>query len=208
MSVLSHICPNFYSITLNATNNYDEFTTDPNSYAEILREIRLKVYIALKWKGYHGFNVYYIAETLTDVGYCQTFNLLNSTDIFDKNVLSPTYFEDLEIYEDDGLERVAHLWSPDTGYEKVMSYKTFPLRSLDANANLGFNAEISVSPEDLTVPCERETFGYKVFFHNPHEWPEISKNHIQMSHNRKYNMVIKPQITKTANSLKSYLPEE
>lgn len=207
LSILSQICPKFYETTLEKTKTYDNFTTEAENYAKTLRDIDGNDYLILNWKGYDGFNVYYITRTLTDVGYCQTFNLLNSTNIFKQNVLSPKYFNDLE-FSEFPLDRSNRLWSLENGYAKDMSFKTYPLRSLDANANSGFQAEITTDSKNLTVPCERGTFGYKVVIHNPHEWPKVSKSHIQLSPNRKYNMVIKPQITKTSKSLKSYQPRE
>lgn len=208
MATLSQICPNFYNISLQKSENSFDFETDPGKYAQILRDIRLLYEIDFNWKGYHGFNVYYFVETLTDVGYCQTFNLLSANEIFDKNALSSSFFNDTEINEDDSLDRSSKLWSPDSGYTDDAFYKTYPLRSVESNANLGFQAEIAINRKHLTLPCEEGLFGYKILFHNPHDWPRMSENFIQISHNRKYDLVIKPEITITSEALRTYKQEE
>lgn len=208
LSILSQICPNVYNLTLHHINESLKFQTLPEDYASHLRKMRLKYFIDLKWKGYDGTNVYYFAETLSDAGYCHTFNLLNVSEIFNEKVLSPNNFADLEIKEHDDLNRTSNAWSPDTGYSMESTLKTYPLRSLESSANLGFHAEITIDSDELTIPCEAGSFGYKILFHNPHEWPEFSKKFIQISHNRKYSLIIKPKVTKTSSALRNYEPLE
>jgi hypothetical protein len=159
---------------------------------------------AFNWKGTHGYNVFYFVKTLTDQGYCSSFNLLQASDIFNNDELDPNFVNSLEMSDDHNLNRSAKYWDPERGYLLEATLKTYPLRSMEANVNLGFQLKLSMHKEEMDLQCENGTQGYKILFHYPTHWPQFTRSFIQISHNTRYKMVIKPQITTTAPGLERY----
>jgi amiloride-sensitive sodium channel len=152
-----------------------------------------------KWKGRKGHSAFYFNKVMTDVGYCPSFNLLESSEIFKYD----SYDEHLrwftEVAYDGSLSKPILNWSPETGYTDDFSFKTFPLRLRVSGANAGFELRLSSD-----APCRRITEGSRILIHSPTDWPYMSKNFIQISHNQKYTIVLKPQIITTSPTLKSY----
>lgn len=161
-----------------------------------------------KWKGYQGKNVYYFIQTLTDIGYCNTFNLLRSSEIFRNEVLDPEYLKFTEWIFRNNLDRSSYKWDLRNGYSRQAQYKTYPLRSTKSSSSQGFHLQMSASKKDLKIECENGTQGYKLMLHHPGDWPHFTNNFIQISHNKKYKIVIKPDIIQTASTLKSYHPNK
>jgi amiloride-sensitive sodium channel len=156
-----------------------------------------------KWKGHKGNNAFYFTNVMTDIGYCPSFNLLKSSVIFKYNSLDRNYTS-FGFSFDDSLDKTMENWSPETGYTDDSSFKTYPLRSRESDANTGFQLRLSLNGKDLKVACESGTEGYKILIHPPTDWPYMSKNFLQISHNQKYTIVLKPQIITTSPTLESY----
>jgi amiloride-sensitive sodium channel len=156
-----------------------------------------------KWKGYKGQSAFYFMKVMTDVGYCTSFNLLEFLEIFNYDSLERTFRESGMRYED-SMDGKLENWSPATGYTDEFSFKTFPLRLEVSDANTGFQLRLSLDEKDLKVAFESGTEGYKILIHPPTDWPYMSKKFIQISHNQKYTIVLKPQIITTSPTLKSY----
>jgi amiloride-sensitive sodium channel len=134
-----------------------------------------------KWKGYKGHNAFYFMKVMTDVGFCPSFNLLESSEIFKYDSLDRN-FSFLKLPYDDSLDGKMENWSPEMGYSDDFSFKTFPLRLKVSDANTGFQLRLSLDEKDLNVICENGTEGYKILIHPPTDWPYMSKNFIQISH--------------------------
>lgn len=214
MRALSQICPVFFDKMVKNLKNPSKLEERPGKFIEVLDENNVYYHFKLKWKGYSGENVYYVVNTLTDVGYCKTFNLLDSSEIFNTETLSPTFKDGLESLRDFYItqhgvrNRSSKNWSFESGYIKSTNFQYYPLKSMEANANLGLKFDLR-NIKDSNIPCEEGKIGYKLLLHNPFDWPELSKNFIQISPQHSYNIKIKPHITKTSESLESfYNPQE
>lgn len=205
---LVHICPVHHESAiwaLSESENSSSFTTNPNEYASMVRNIFAGLSIVYHWKDFTGYST---VSPLTNVGYCESFNLLNPSDIFNEDILSPAFFDDIRIASSSRLNFEQKFWSIESGYDNDESHNTFPFRSTNVHAHLGFMAGIFSRRKDLFTSCEYATSGFKVIFHNPYDWPVLSNNYVQLSNKEKYNMIITPSITKTSDSLISYEPEQ
>jgi amiloride-sensitive sodium channel len=199
----SQICPSIYCDNVHHLNLTD---IDSVGYANRLRSIFVDTFDenSFNWKGYRGKNIYYFIETLTDVGYCNTFNLLEASEIFGKNILDPEYLKLAEWNFNNNLDRSSFYWDVINGYSKQSQNKVYPLRSLKSSSSQGFNLQMRMEKKHLRIECENGTQGYKLLLHHPADWPHFTNNFIQLSHNQKYKVIVKPEIIDTASTLESY----
>lgn len=203
---LSQIC-SFYQLFI--SESYNKTVDNPEQYADILQDIQPQFAMSTQWKNYYGMSDGYEAKILTNVGYCLTFNLLSASEIFNHQILDKNFFKSLEI--ESGSNRTAKFWDAESGYTTKSPYKSYPLRSVEADPKMGFDANMFTDDNingTAHYNCEAGESGYKILFHNPYDWPQISNNFIRLSDRSKYDIKITPEIVKTPRPLKSYKPTQ
>jgi hypothetical protein len=67
---------------------------------------------------------------------------------------------------------------------------------------------MKMEKKQLKIECENGTQGYKLLLHHSADWPHFTNNFIQLSHNQKYKIIVKPEIIDTASTLESYPPKK
>lgn len=209
MDALSQICNTFYLENSYQKSYSENETADPMDYIKILREINVPLlkneYMFHKWKGSIRETYNYFTEIVTDVGICLSFNMLKETEIFDSNVVDPQFLS--EISNNNHFDRSADGWDLEEGYKDDIRFRTFPLRSVNSEAELGLKLGLSFPPEKSDITCNNLR-GFKVSFHFPGEWPQLKHHFIDFALKKKNTIAVKPQLISTSNSLKGYKPHE
>lgn len=200
MNTISQICGNF-------PTNLEESSENPENYINILRTLNVPLlsnndYI-FNWKGYRRKKLNYFAEVLTDVGVCLSFNHLSETEIFKSKSLSAKFLREVSV--NGPSDRSLLDYYLERGYSDDFDCKSYPLRSLDSAADLGFQFNIEFLKETLNITCSGLR-GFKVALHFPGEWPRIKQQFIEVPLNKKASITVKPQVIYTSKSLKSYKP--
>jgi hypothetical protein len=75
-----------------------------------------------KWKGHKGQSAFYFMKVMTDVGHCPSFNLLESSEIFNAD-LDEDFARNIEGFYLDSLDRKMENWSPEKGYTEASHLK-------------------------------------------------------------------------------------
>lgn len=200
LEALSQICP----LINKKLTSRREFL--PRMCAETLKNISLSAQQGSKiiWNGIELKDDNYFADILTDFGYCSTFNMIDLQNIMNTKVLDKQFYNDFEIQSKWSEDRKPYLWSLENGYSPDAHFRTYPIRSFEADGRIGFKMTLKLPNEDIGIPCTESNSGYKVVVHHPAELPMVSKNYIQASFNQKSTIIIKPYIVKTSDELNSY----
>lgn len=179
-------------------------TIEPEEYARTLKKIQADLNLNIEWRGYNG--LHFMTKVLTAAGYCYTFNLLKTRDIFNANVLDANYFKEVDNGEQFQQNRNMLSWSLESGYKSNDNYKNYPLRSTEANLQTGATFTYHSVNGNWNVSCDAQS-GYKLLLLNPYDWPEVSKKYVQISQGLIYFIKTKPRITGTSNAIRSLQPE-
>jgi hypothetical protein len=148
----------------------------------------------------------YYSLTGNENGFCFTFNLVNAHEIFRTETVDPAF---LRQYEIKSFNTVPHLWSMEDGYTKN-SMKTYPLRSLEKGAGNGWKTSVitnKLSLREISDLCQSHPQNIKIALHHPAEVVSNQNDYFEVPFNKSVSIVVKPKITKTSKSLKSYDPK-
>ncbi|KAJ3654276.1 hypothetical protein Zmor_013473 [Zophobas morio] len=137
----------------------------------------------------------FLSPTLTMVGLCFSFNMLDKTELF-HNITS--------IRGDHVRHNKTRFWTADDNYAKTMN-RTVPMRITSINDGLYFRLHLNKS--DIDELCDKSQ-GYRVMLHHPAEVPLLSQRHTHLSTDQSYKFWIKPNIITTSTNLKDYDPHK
>ncbi len=103
-------------------------------------------------------------------------------------------------------------WSIETGYSSS-GMQFYPLRALNSRPQSGFEVDIGTGYRledfhmDIDRHCRLSNPEYmKIALHHPAEFA-LKTSYIKMPFNKSVSMMVKPKITTTSDTLKSYDPE-
>lgn len=165
---------------------------------------------AIAWVS-RGFRVYWngkeigmLEDTLTDVGTCMSFNLLNESYIFNTGTIDPNFLSALNAYDSNPSPNG---WSIEEGYEDDFT-SNHPRRSLSSKAELGFKMKHKhyMADPNIKFKCSLNEFvGVSVLIHFPGDWPQLKHHFTALPHSPN-TIIVNPQLITTSESLKSYDP--
>ncbi len=140
-------------------------------------------------------------------GLCMTFNQISANLIFRNEIVDPKF---LRQFRSDSASLEPQSWNIETGYSSD-GIHFYPLKSLNSGADSSFAVELAARhskdlEESRDRHCRHNPDFIKIALHHPAE-VALKTNFIKMPFNKSVSMMVKPKITKTSDSLKSYDPE-
>lgn len=153
-------------------------------------------------------------RTLTDDGYCFTFNMLGYHSIFNGNLsadfdsykrkgIPKSYNVGNGIFHDDEKDPEPSNWTLDNGYKNTNDFSQ-PQRAMKTEL------KVITIIENKEIPnfCEARRNGYKIILHPPNEIPTVLHpvNYVQLKNYKKFS--ITADIKSVDESLQQFHPEE
>ncbi|KXJ70516.1 hypothetical protein RP20_CCG023314 [Aedes albopictus] len=185
-------------------NIYDKHET-PFYYDDVLVDLRrmsipsFEIFNACGWKGQGIACLEYFKTTLTEKGFCYTFNSLANNDILRKEELDPRYNLNSEV-------RASH-WELDKGFRDT-GINSFPHRIVSGGYRNSLEATLIVNKSDLDYLCGDSFQGYKVMLHMPDEFPIVSHQYFRVPLDQELIVSVTPNVMATDDRVRSYPPEE
>jgi hypothetical protein len=136
-----------------------------------------------------------------------TFNSIRATFIFRNDTVDPEFLENYEseIYLKELSKMEPQEWNIEIGYTpNRMQY--YPLRSLRKGLENGLTVKLASPTLEIDTTCREDPQSIKIALHHPAEVP-LENNFITVQFNQSVQVMIRPKITRTSESLKSYDPE-
>lgn len=152
-----------------------------------------------RWRNAIGDCADFFTETITEEGFCYTFNVLDSTELFKEEVLAPDF-----VYLKHNKSSTN--WTLERGYETIDS-ETYPYRVLGPGARAGINIVLKLRDVDLDYICRGPVQGFKVLLHTPGELPRVSKQFFRIPLRQEVVVSVKPNMITTSEGLADYSPD-
>jgi hypothetical protein len=156
----------------------------------------------------HWFNVqsnYFYSIKLTEDGLCYTYNPVKATSIFRKDTVDPAFIEQ---YESKKFGIDTKNWDMENGYT-LKKMKNYPLRASDKGAQNGLKVRgriYNIDLADVDTVCRKDTLDMKVAVHHPAEVVSNKNNFVNVPFNKSFTFLVRPSITRSSESLRSYDP--
>lgn len=141
----------------------------------------------------------FFTETITEEGFCYTFNVLDPSELFKEDVLAPDF-----MYL--SSNKTSTNWTLEKGYETTNS-ETYPYRVLGPGARAGINIVLKLTDVDLDYICRGPVQGFKVLLHTPGELPRVSKQFFRIPLRQEVVVSVKPNMITTSEGLVDYSPD-
>jgi hypothetical protein len=148
----------------------------------------------------------YYSHNLKQHGLCSTYNSIKADMIFRTETVDPAF---LSQYEFKWVNTMPQLWSMEDGYTKN-SMKNYPLRSFDKGLENGLKIKLYSEKwtlNNIDTLCESHPRNVKIALHHPAEIISNQNNYFEVPFNKSVSIIVKPKITRTSESLKSYDPK-
>ncbi|KAL1396786.1 hypothetical protein pipiens_010269 [Culex pipiens pipiens] len=199
---IMHLCErNFYRMFMTRFK-FPNFTS-PRNYGGIIQNMSLDMYDYLADCSIVGENLpcpLIFKETMTEDGVCATFNGLSANDLLRTEVLQS---EVSYIYATDPSPH----WTQESGYSAQANLSAYPFRTLGSGIGAGLFLLLRTDDEDIDYICRGPVQGFKVLFHSPADYPQISKKFFHIPMEAAVSIAIKPQMITTNPRLRDYTPE-
>ncbi|KAF2903797.1 hypothetical protein ILUMI_02374 [Ignelater luminosus] len=140
------------------------------------------------------------APILTSEGICYTFNIMDRSEVFTKNVAHYT-----DYFSTNGK---LSEWSVETGYSEKAGTEAYPKRTIMAGVKGGLSITFLVNGDDLDFVCGDSLQGFKITLHHPGEIPRVKQKYLRVPLDHSIVASIKPNMMTTADGLVSYKPED
>uniref|UniRef100_A0A8W7NZT8 Uncharacterized protein n=1 Tax=Anopheles coluzzii TaxID=1518534 RepID=A0A8W7NZT8_ANOCL len=124
----------------------------------------------------------HLKETLTEEGFCYTFNMMPEEDIFRKSSLQTDY-------------TYTESWFPFSEHETLT-----PLYARGAGLHAGLTLFLRQIKEDVDYMCTGFSQGYKLMIHDPGEYPQVSMRNMRIPFGHEISIALKPQMMITSQS--------
>jgi hypothetical protein len=156
------------------------------------------------WRGSAGHQ--YITRILMEDGKCMTFNQINQNLLFRNDTVDPNFLQQFQFSIDSETDPKS--WNIETGYTpNRMQY--YPLKSLRKGMDAGLRVKLEVFSDyqkTTDTRCRKDYENIEIALHHPAE-VALKSSFISVPFNKSVSMMVKPKITTTSDSLKSYDPE-
>uniref|UniRef100_A0A182U161 Uncharacterized protein n=1 Tax=Anopheles melas TaxID=34690 RepID=A0A182U161_9DIPT len=120
----------------------------------------------------------HLKETLTEEGFCYTFNMMPDDEIFRKSSLHTEY-------------TYTESWLPFSDPVTLA-----PLYARGAGLHAGLLVYLKQAKEDVDYMCT----GYKLMIHDPAEYPQVSMRNMRIPFGHEISIALKPQMMITSQS--------
>lgn len=186
-------------------NIYDKHET-PFYSDDVLVQLRkmsipsYEVFNSCGWKGEGVTCLKYFKTTLTEKGFCYTFNAIANNDLLRKDQLDPRYNLNSETRSSD--------WELDEGFHGNVGSNAFPRRIVSGGYRNSLGATLIVNKSDLDYLCGDSFQGYKVMLHMPDEFPLVSHQYFRVPLDQELIVSVTPNVISTNDRVRRYLPEE
>jgi hypothetical protein len=203
LEMASYFCDKYFAEELNfspALNDAD--------IRNLMFDLGFHFYFNTAWR--NSGSSQFKSDALKEDGFCLTFNSIRARSIFRNDSVDPEFFENFENKKSANTlsKREPQAWNIETGYTpNRMQY--YPLRSLRKGLKNGLGVAIRALTymlEDIDTTCREDPQSIKIALHHPAEVP-LENNFITVQFNQSVQVMIRPKITRTSDSLKSYDPE-
>jgi hypothetical protein len=148
------------------------------------------------------------SRVLMEDGMCMTFNQISANLIFRNDTVDPMFLKQF-------LQVSANIepqsWSIETGYSSDGTL-FYPLKSLVNGPESGFAVQLIADDQlkdaqgNVDKQCRSNPEFIKIALHHPAE-VALKFSFVKMPFRKSVSMLVKPEITKTSDSLRSYDPE-
>lgn len=159
-------------------------------------------FIRFFWR--NGLDFSYHPLILTEEGQCSTYNAINAQLIFRNETVDSDFLERYRNEHDFKLN--PQFWSIEEGYT-AGRIKTYPRRTFDIGKENGLKIILKLREnlvQYIDTHCRNNYNSFRISLHHPAE--VTSKIYYEVAMNKSASIIIKPKITKTTESLKSYEP--
>ncbi len=175
------------------------------SLSNLLASHRFSVRFLKTWRDSQTDDFYSMA--VMEDGLCMTFNQISANLIFRNDTVDPKFLKELR---QDSSKMKPQSWSIETGYTSD-GMQFYPLKSLNSGPQSGFGVALAIRHledlvENLNTHCRDNPEFIKIALHHPAE-VALKTSFILMPFHKIVSIMVKPKITTTSDSLKSYDPE-
>jgi hypothetical protein len=144
------------------------------------------------------------SRAVMEDGLCMTFNQISANLIFRNDTVDPKF---LRQFKQVSANLEPQSWSIETGYSSDGTH-FYPLKSLNSGAESGLGVELTTRGledlvENLNGQCRSNPEFIKIALHHPAE-VALKTSFISMPFRKSVSMMVKPEITTTSDSLRSY----
>jgi hypothetical protein len=148
-------------------------------------------------------NSFYSSNVIEDT-VCIKFNPISADWIFRTAVLDPVFRKQ---YEPQSRKTTPNLWNMEEGYT-VKTTTNYPLKSLDKGIENGLHIFFYADKKEfqnIDTICQKDPQTLRIALHHPAD--VVSKhNFIMVPFNKSITLMVKPKVTKTSESLRTYAP--
>nr|XP_029720869.1 pickpocket protein 28-like [Aedes albopictus] len=182
------------------SDQFDNQTYDDDCVS-LLKEMSIpqdEIFVVCSWRTSYENCSTDFRLTLTDVGFCYTFNSIAGDDLLRTDQLH----SDFEYI----AETRSTNWTLHEGYPPGTDIDTYPRRVLGAGIKAGVAALIKANESDLDYLCGNSFQGFKVLLHMPNEYPQLLNQHFRVPLNQEVAVSVTPRMIITSESIQSYKP--
>jgi hypothetical protein len=136
---------------------------------------------------------------------CFTFNPVRANSIFRNDTVDPVFIKQYEL-STFGTDPTN--WDMENGYT-LKTMKNYPLRALEKGAQNGLKLYKKVYKyelADVDTTCRKDPSDIKVAVHHPAEVVSNKNSFVTVPFNKSFTFLVRPSITKSSESLRSYDP--
>jgi hypothetical protein len=151
----------------------------------------------------------FTVRVLMEDGYCFTFNSIRTRFIFRNDTVDPAFLKSFE--DRTSPKELSKMepkeWNIEAGYTpNKMQY--YPLKFLRKSLENGLTVTMRSLTylDDVNTNCREDPQSIKIALHHPAEVP-LKTNFITVPFNQTVQLMVKPKITKSSETVKSYDPE-
>ncbi|XP_055622259.1 pickpocket protein 28-like [Toxorhynchites rutilus septentrionalis] len=160
----------------------------------------LEVFNSCIWKGKPINCLKLFKSSLTNMGYCYTFNSLANSDLLRAEELDPSINTfNSEINPSD--------WTLDLGYRNGAGTKAFPRRVITGGYYGGLEVSLLVNKSDKDYLCEDSFQGFKVQLHMPNEYTLLMNQFFRVPVDQQLLVTVAPSVVITDSKVKYYTPD-
>ncbi|XP_037032179.1 pickpocket protein 28-like [Bradysia coprophila] len=145
-------------------------------------------------------NECFFEEVVTEDGLCFTFNALNGSELFTKDLSHD--------YTRINHNMSASFWNLEDGYDSsIEAYsRTYPFRVFGSGTQEGIYVHLNQFEKNLEIRCRGAVQGFKIALHTPGEVPQVSKHYFRVPLLQEVLVSVKPNMITTSEGLRDYEP--
>ncbi|XP_053687608.1 pickpocket protein 28-like isoform X2 [Sabethes cyaneus] len=180
-----------------------ETATEDNDMLKLLRKMAIpsfEIFQSCFWKGHPVECLDVFKTSLTEKGFCYSFNTIANNDLLRNEELDPSYAFNSE-------KRASH-WNLDFGYQTGVGINAFPHRVITGGYLGSLAVSLLVNKSDVDYFCGNSFQGFKVILHMPNEHPQLMHQFFRIPLNKELIVTVVPHVTSIGPRAQQYRPEQ